>query len=135
MSEHSNSTVFYDGSCPLCRAEISYYRRVDQGASLCFVDISEADAQTPFGIDRSQAMERLHVQSADGRALSGAAAFVEIWKRLPGWRRAARLATLPGAMTILELAYRAFLPVRPYISGFFGWLLRLQAALGGTGRA
>jgi predicted DCC family thiol-disulfide oxidoreductase YuxK len=29
-SEVPKSTVFFDGSCPLCRAEIGYYRRKNQ---------------------------------------------------------------------------------------------------------
>ena len=40
-SELSKSTVYFDGSCPLCQAEIGYYRRKDQAGALCFVDVSE----------------------------------------------------------------------------------------------
>jgi hypothetical protein len=38
----------------------------------------------------------------DGRVLSGAAAFVEVWTRLPKWRWAARAASLPGAIPALD---------------------------------
>jgi predicted DCC family thiol-disulfide oxidoreductase YuxK len=61
-------------------------------------------------------MERFHVRAGDGRVLSGAAAFVEVWTRLPQWRWAARAASLPGAITALEFGYRMFLPVRPFVS-------------------
>ena len=44
-SELPKSTVYFDGSCPLCRAEIGYYRRKDQAGALCFVDVSEAPPQ------------------------------------------------------------------------------------------
>ncbi len=119
-SELSKSTVYFDGSCPLCQAEIQYYRRKDQAGALCFVDVSESSAITPQGVTRQQAMERFHVRAIDGRVLSGAAAFVEVWNRLPRWRWAARAASLPGAMAVLELGYRMFLPVRPFISRLFG---------------
>ena len=66
--------VYFDGSCPLCRAEIGYYRRNDQADALFFVDISEAGAVTPEGITQQQAIERFHVRAGDGRVLSGAAA-------------------------------------------------------------
>ena len=128
------STVYFDGSCSLCRAEIGYYRREDQDSALCFVDISDIGAMPPEGITQELAMKRFHVQASDGRVLSGAAAFVEVWARLPRWRWAASAASLPGALIALEWGYRSFLPVRPFISRFFGRALRLQAVIGGAKR-
>jgi predicted DCC family thiol-disulfide oxidoreductase YuxK len=115
-TELPKSTLYFDGSCPLCRAEIGYYRRKDQDGSLCFVDVSKTASLTPEGITQRRAMERFHVRASDGRILSGAAAFVEVWTRLPKWRWAARAASLPGMLAVLELGYRMFLPVRPFIS-------------------
>ena len=131
-SEVQKSTVFFDGSCPLCRAEIGYYRRKDQAGALCFVDVSQPGATTPEGINQQRAMERLHVRARDGRVLSGAAAFVEVWTSLPKWRWAARAASLPGALAALELGYRMFLPVRPFISRVFGQVLKLQSVFEGA---
>jgi predicted DCC family thiol-disulfide oxidoreductase YuxK len=132
--EIPKSTVFFDGSCPLCRAEIGYYRRQDQAGSLCFVDVSEPGAVTPEGITQRRAMERFHVRASDGSVLSGAAAFVEVLTCLPKWRWAARAALLPGALAVLDLVYRIFLPVRPFLSRIFGSVLRLQAFIGGAKR-
>ena len=131
-SEVPKSTVFFDGSCPLCRAEIGYYRRKDQAGALCFVDVSETGAATPEGITKRRALERFHVRSGDGRVLLGAAAFVEVWTRLPKWRWAARAVSLPGALAALELGYRIFLPVRPFISRVFGQVLKLQSVFDGA---
>ncbi|NPU10428.1 DUF393 domain-containing protein [Bradyrhizobium sp. 83002] len=127
-SEPAQSTVYFDGSCPLCRAEIGYYGRTDQAGALCFVDVSKTDAEAPEGLTRQQAMARFHVRAADGRLLSGAAAFVEVWRRLPRWRWAARVASLPGALTVLELGYRLFLPIRPFLSRGLGRLAPREAA-------
>jgi predicted DCC family thiol-disulfide oxidoreductase YuxK len=77
-SECSNLTVYFDGSCPLCRAEIGHYQRKDQNRALCFVDISETGAVPPDGVARERAMKRFHVRASYGRVLSGAAAFVEV---------------------------------------------------------
>ena len=106
-TELPKSTLYFDGSCPLCQAEIGYYRRKDQAGSLCFVDVSESVASPPVGITQQRAMERFHVRASDGRVLSGAAAFVEVWTRLPKWRWAARAASLPGMLAVLELGFRA----------------------------
>ena len=133
-AELPKSTVYFDGSCSLCRAEIGYYRRKDQDRTLYFVDISESGAVPPDGITKERAMRRFHVRASDGRLLSGAAAFVEVWTRLPRWRWAARAASLPGALIVLERGHRIFLPVRPVISRLFGQALRLQAAIGGAKR-
>ena len=121
-SQLPKSTVYFDGSCPLCRAEIGYYQRKDQYSALCFVDISETGGIPPEGITQERAMKRFHVRASDGRVLSGAAAFVEVWTRLPRWCWAARLAGLPGVTPLLEVGYRLFLPIRPYLSKAFGKL-------------
>lgn len=133
-SELSQSTVYFDGSCPLCRAEIRYYQRQDQDRALCFVDISETGVVPRDGITQERAMKRFHVRASDGRVLSGAAAFVEVWTCLPRWRWAARAASLPGALIALEWGYRIFLPTRPFISHFIGRALRLRAAIRGGKR-
>jgi 3-demethoxyubiquinol 3-hydroxylase len=108
-------TVLYDGACPLCRREIAHLQglapRAGEGA-LCFVDISGGDA-VAAPAERAALLARFHVQRADGSRVSGAAAFVEMWGRLPGWRWLARLAQLPGMPWLMEGAYRAFLRVRP----------------------
>ncbi len=133
-SELPKSTVYFDGSCSLCRAEIGHYQRQDQDSALCFVDVSETGAVPPEGVPQERAMERFHVRARDGRVLSGAAAFVEIWAQLPKWRWAASAASLPGALMVLEWAYGLFLPVRPFISRFFGRILQLRALIGGDKR-
>ena len=115
-------TVLYDGACPLCRREIAHVRGLAQRqhrSALCFVDISRDDgvaapAMPAITADqRAALLARFHVQRADGSRLNGAAAFVAMWDRLPGWRWIARLAQLPGMLALLELAYLGFLRLRP----------------------
>ncbi|MBI1261308.1 MAG: DUF393 domain-containing protein [Rhizobiales bacterium] len=128
-NEPMKSTVFFDGACPLCRAEIGHYRATDADGALCFIDVSADGENLPDGLSRPQAMQRFHVLAADGTLLSGAAAFVEVWRRLPRWRRAAQFASLPGVMMLLEYSYRAFLPLRPFFSRLFGRLQRLRGTV------
>lgn len=111
--------MFFDGSCPLCTAEIGLYRDRDTDGRLRLVDVSAPNAALPEGLDREAAMARFHVMAPNGQVLSGAAAFIEVWRALRGWRRLARLASLPGVGPVLELTYRAFLKARPALVRLF----------------
>ena len=118
----SSTTIYYDGSCPLCATEIRHYRDQDVEQELAFVDVSETGVLLPPDLSRQQAMARFHVMSRDGQLIHGASAFVAVWASLPKWRWAARAAALPGAMRVLDMAYSVSLLVRPAISRVFGRL-------------
>lgn len=104
--------VYFDGGCPLCRAEIGLYRR--QGAEAEFVDVSQGDG-APQEVGCEAALKRFHVRRPDGTLVSGMAAFAELWKATPGWRLAGRVAARRPFVWIGEGAYRAFLVIRPAI--------------------
>lgn len=108
-------TVLYDGACPLCRREIAVYQGLQADAPVCFADVSDPATELPAMTPRDQLLARFHVRHADGRLDSGAAAFVALWARLPGWRVLAWLARLPGVLWVMERVYRGFLRVRPVL--------------------
>ena len=118
--EPDRLTVYYDGACPLCTAEIRHYAAQDRENRICFVDANDLECSPGSDLDRDRALARFHVRRADGTLVSGAAGFAEIWQVLPAWRWAARLTRLPGALRLLELAYRAFLPLRPWLARRLG---------------
>ncbi|WP_372422568.1 thiol-disulfide oxidoreductase DCC family protein [Salinarimonas chemoclinalis] len=109
-------TVYYDGACPLCRAEIGHYSRCRGAERVAFVDVSDVAADPGPDLPREAALARFHVRDARGGLVSGAAGFARLWRVLPAWRPAAAIARLPGVRTLLELAYRGFLPLRPHLA-------------------
>jgi demethoxyubiquinone hydroxylase (CLK1/Coq7/Cat5 family) len=123
-AQNETLTVLYDGGCPLCRREIAHVQGLAkqcESSALCFVDISsEAEGSVTHAAERQALLARFHVQRSDGSRLSGAAAFTAMWSRRPGWRWLAKLARLPGMLTLLEGAYRVFLKLRPGLQ----WLAR-----------
>ena len=113
-------TVYFDGSCPLCRREIALYRRQRGAERLAWVDVS-APAALGEGLSCEAAMRRFHVREAQGRLLSGGAAFARLWRALPGWRVLGWVFAGPPLSWALEAAYRVFLPLRPRLQR---WLRR-----------
>ncbi len=116
-NQTSSLNVYYDGSCPLCRAEISFYQRRKSSSEVNWVDVSvDADLLLPDGLDQEQAMSRFHVATEHGQTLSGARAFLELWKQYPGLKWLAKMGCWPPLAFLLEKAYCAFLRFRPYLS-------------------
>jgi predicted DCC family thiol-disulfide oxidoreductase YuxK len=122
-------TVYYDGSCPLCTAEIGHYRKLDKNGAVDFADVSSPTGEPGPDLAREAAMARFHVRTPDGRLLSGAAAFAALWRTMPGpWRMLGLVAGWRPLTLMLEGLYRAFLPVRPALSRAFGRFRGLPAS-------
>jgi predicted DCC family thiol-disulfide oxidoreductase YuxK len=117
-------TVWYDGACPLCAREIALMRRLDEAGEVNFVDL-EATVDTP--LPRQAMLQRFHVTAADGSTLSGAAAFVALWRQLPATRLLGRAASWPPLLALLERAYDLFLRLRPRLQALVRrWEARRQ---------
>ncbi|WP_062117875.1 thiol-disulfide oxidoreductase DCC family protein [Aureimonas sp. AU40] len=104
-------TVWYDGSCPLCRQEIALMRRLDRRGAIRFIDAVEAGpASCP--LDRGDLLARFHA-SQNGRLFSGAEAFAAMWRAIPLLRPLGWAFQRPFALALLEGLYRRFLRARP----------------------
>lgn len=113
-------TVYFDGSCPLCRREISLYQGLPSKQLLNWVDVSTPTALS-CGLTCELAMRRFHVRDAQGRLYSGAEAFSVLWRCFAGWRVLGWMTAVPPFSWLAEAAYRLFLPVRPRLQA---WLRR-----------
>lgn len=77
-------TVYYDGQCPLCVAEMSALKAHDPGDAFRLVDCSAPDFVdadvAAAGIERATLLRILHARDADGRWLSGVDVFVALYR-------------------------------------------------------
>lgn len=107
-------TVYYDGACPVCSQEIALYRR-QSGADQCvWVDASSCpEADLGNGLSRAGALARFHVRRADGELVNGMRGFAALWRSLPRFAWAGRIASVGPIPLLLDAAYSVFLWVRP----------------------
>ncbi len=121
-------TLYYDGACPLCQAEILFLSGRNHDGLLDFIDInSERYDPILIGVSCEQALAAMYAQYADGELIHGAKVFPEAYRRanLPflAW-----LFSRPYLEPILNLAYRFFAKFRHQISWLFGpsalWLVK-----------
>ena len=107
-------TLYYDGGCPVCTQEISFYQRRRGAEHIHWINLAQCeDAALGSGLTREAAYARLHARHPNGELVSGAAAFAALWRVLPAFRPAGWIAGLPGVVHLLEWGYRGFLKVRP----------------------
>ncbi len=117
--EKNCTNVLYDGSCPLCALEINQYRKIIPDSPIHWVDVSRPEFTAPLGQTKATLMQRFHVVQPDGELISGAAAFVSVWEKLPKFRYLAALSKLPGMLNAMEFGYVNFLKIRPRLQAFF----------------
>jgi predicted DCC family thiol-disulfide oxidoreductase YuxK len=102
-------TLYYDGQCPLCTAEMDRLRQLAD-PSLALVDIHGLD-DTAGLPDRAALLERLHLRRADNVLLSGLDANVTAWQHtrfgfLWAWLRWPLLRPLADAIYNRWAAWR-----------------------------
>jgi predicted DCC family thiol-disulfide oxidoreductase YuxK len=100
-------TVFFDGACPLCHAEMHLLRRRDVGGRLRFVDVAAPGFVPPAGAALPAMLAEIHALTADGRWLVGVDT-LRATSAAVGRHRLAALLSLPGTHALWRRAYRGF---------------------------
>ena len=109
-------TIFYDGLCRVCSAEMDHYKTMRGADQIRFADITSADFDAnaekldPFKIHRE-----IHAKDAAGRVYVGVEAFILIWSHLPALHWLSRAAKKKPINFVLQIAYKLFVKVRPYL--------------------
>jgi predicted DCC family thiol-disulfide oxidoreductase YuxK len=103
--------VYYDASCPLCRAEMEAMKARDTGNVLQLVDCSAPDFDavtcTAEGVTPAMMMARIHARDAAGRWLRGVEVFAVVY-RAAGLHR-------------MALVYESAL-LRPLLDRLYPWI-------------
>ncbi|MES2102624.1 MAG: DUF393 domain-containing protein [Pseudomonadota bacterium] len=69
---HPQLTVYFDGNCPFCAAEMARLRRWNNRELLAFIDIAEPGFDpAPLGVDMAALDRELHSRTAQGDILVG----------------------------------------------------------------
>lgn len=113
-------TLFYDGTCPLCQAEILFLSGRNHEGLLDFVDIhSDRYDASGVGISCERALASMSAQYADGRVIEGVSVFPEAYRRanLPflAW-----IFSLSLLYPLFFVAYKLFAKYRHAISRVLG---------------
>ncbi len=109
-------TLFFDGTCPLCAAEMRQLKSLDTESRLRFADIYDESFATHYPhIDISAADRYLHAEYADGSMLYGLDVTYHAWRAVD---RKHWLVVLrwPVIRWFADIAYRVFARNRYTIS-------------------
>jgi predicted DCC family thiol-disulfide oxidoreductase YuxK len=124
-------TLFYDGACPLCQAEILFLSGRNQARLLDFVDIhSDRYDSESIGVSCDAALAAMYAQYADGKLINGVQVFPEAYRRA-NLQFLAWLFSRKSLQPALQLGYRFFAKNRHGISKLLGpgalWLVKSKA--------
>ena len=112
-------TIFFDGSCPLCRREIALLTQFDDQHQLRVVDCSASDFAPVDGHRRESMMALIHARDAAGGWLIGAPVFAAAYSAT-GF---ASIASLWGSKRLQPM----WSVVYPWIANNRMWLSKLGA--------
>lgn len=113
-------TIYYDGQCPLCLAEIHILTARNRRGLLSFIDISDKEfANAGHPVSCAAAMATMHGRLGNGQLLTGVAVFAEAYRRAD-LRFLAWLFSRAWTRPILDIGYDAFARYRHSISRVIG---------------
>ena len=108
--------VYYDGLCKVCSTEINHYKRQQGAENISFIDICSAQFDAlKENLDPLQIHKIMHVRRPDGTIATRVDAFIEIWKVLPKYSWAAKIAKNSLVNLFLQVGYSGFVAVRPIL--------------------
>ena len=102
-------TLYYDGACPLCRAEVSKLSKFARDKLIVknIHDLGEAEAAP----DKALLLARFYLKTADGKWMTGLSANIRAWHHTP-FRYLWRILDWPLIRVISHRCYELWLRQR-----------------------
>jgi len=103
--EHIEGVVFYDGECAICTRGVRRFQSVLARRRITLTPLQTPDACARLAIREEDRLKEMRLRLEDGTVFGGAAAVVEIARRIWWARPLWALSRLPGAMRPMRAAY------------------------------
>ena len=103
-------TLYYDGACPLCSAEIGKLAKY-AGDALILTDIHDLDYTDDATPDKPLLLARLHLKTAEGEWITGLRANIRAWHHTP-FRHLWRMLDWPLISPVSHRFYELWLRKR-----------------------
>lgn len=108
-------TLYYDGRCRLCLAEIHFLTDRNRRGLLSFVDINDTGfAEAGHPVSCAAAMAQMHGRLGNGQLLTGVPVFAEAYRR----------ADLPFLAWLFSRTW-----TRPILDFGYGWFARYRHSI------
>ncbi|WP_196157470.1 thiol-disulfide oxidoreductase DCC family protein [Reinekea sp. G2M2-21] len=104
IKAEQRETLFYDGQCPVCSAEIAKLKRLAD-EDIQFQDINSLNQSSE---ERERLFSQLHLRKADGRWLTGLDANIAAWQHTR-WCYCAGVLRLPVIYSVARVGYGLWL--------------------------
>ena len=111
-------SVYFDADCPFCVASVRRFERLLSRHHFELVPLQAPGARQRLGVAPDHLLDELRLRTADGAVYGGAAAILEVARRIswtwPLWA----FSRLPGVMPLLSAGYRWYARRRNCAQGF-----------------
>ena len=96
--------VYFNNSCNICRAEINLYKKQNI-EDIEWVDITNnKSAEIETQKNDKALLRRLHIKDGE-KVISGAGAFLLVWKKIPKYKFLYTFFKTPVIFTLFSLSY------------------------------
>jgi predicted DCC family thiol-disulfide oxidoreductase YuxK len=96
--------VYFNNSCNICRAEINLYKKQNI-EDIEWVDITDnKSAEIETQKNDKALLRRLHIKDGE-KIISGAEAFLLVWKKIPKYKFLYTFFKAPVIFTLFSISY------------------------------